>query len=94
MIWLGRGDEKRSVLTWKHGDDYCLIGAISARKSANIDCYNVSQCESKEQNNEVSRQQDEQNGDDWAVLKRYGWSNVHLIVHFYANINYSILLKE
>lgn len=55
MIWLGRGDEKRSVLTWKHGDDYCLIGAISARKSANIDCYNVSQCESKEQNNEVSR---------------------------------------
>lgn len=42
MIWLGRGDEKRPVLTWKHGYDYCLIGAISARKSANIDCCNVS----------------------------------------------------
>lgn len=25
MIWLGRGDEKRSVLTWKHGYDYCLM---------------------------------------------------------------------
>ena len=36
MIWLGRGDGKRPVLTWKHGDDYCLIGAISARKSADI----------------------------------------------------------
>lgn len=42
MIWLGRGDEKRPVLTWKHGDDYCFIGAIFARKSANIDCCNVS----------------------------------------------------
>ncbi len=42
MIWLGRGDEKRSVLTWKHGYDYCLIGAISARESADIDCCNVS----------------------------------------------------
>nr|DAQ21612.1 MAG TPA: hypothetical protein [Caudoviricetes sp.] len=42
MIWLGRGDEKRSVLTWKHGYDYCLIGAISARKSADIDYCNVS----------------------------------------------------
>lgn len=42
MTRLGRGDEKRSVLTWKHGYDYCLIGAIFARKSANIDCCNVS----------------------------------------------------
>lgn len=42
MTRLGRGDEKRSVLTWKHGDDYYLIGAIFARKSANIDYCNVS----------------------------------------------------
>nr|DAO02561.1 MAG TPA: hypothetical protein [Caudoviricetes sp.] len=42
MIWFGRGDEKRPVLTWKHGYDYCLIGAIFARKSADIDCCNVS----------------------------------------------------
>lgn len=34
MIWLGRGDEKRSVLTWKHGDDYCTIGANIASVSA------------------------------------------------------------
>lgn len=26
--------------------------------------------------------------------KRYRWSDVHLIVHFYANINYNILLKK
>lgn len=42
MIWLGRHNEKCAVLTWKHGYDYCLIGAIFARKSANIDCCNVS----------------------------------------------------
>ena len=76
--------ETGTVLTQKCGDDLWAIGANIANISAGCILELISQVERQVLIQEVRRSQVEQGGDDWDVLKRRVWSNVHLIVHFYA----------